>query len=99
MRGLGSSIGVSACANILSHTLKDSLQGKLSPQQMGGLLSNAEAIKSIPNELQEAVRQAFAHSFKRQMQALCGLTGAGLLATLIMFERRPRFQYRKDETQ
>jgi hypothetical protein len=98
MRGLGSSIGVSACANILSRTLADSLQGRLSAQQMNGLLGSAEVIKSIPAELQETVRWAFAHSFVRQMQALCGLAGAGLLATLIMVERQPRFQHREDGT-
>lgn len=63
---------------------------------MNELLGSAEAIKLIPVELQEAVRHAFAHSFMRQMQALCGLAGAGLLATLIMVERRPRFQERED---
>ncbi|KAF2106986.1 putative MFS multidrug transporter [Lophiotrema nucula] len=97
MRGLGSSIGVSVCANILSRTLTSKLSGELSSTQMKGLLGSAEAIKMIPAELQEQVRQAFAESFTRQMQALCGLAGAGLLATLIMVERRPRYQEREEE--
>ncbi|KAF2730605.1 major facilitator superfamily transporter [Polyplosphaeria fusca] len=95
-RSLGESIGVSACANILSHTLTDSLQGRLTPQQISVLLGDAGMVKSIPTGLQEAVRRDFAHSFTRQMQALCGLAGAGLLATLTMVERRPRYQHRED---
>ncbi|KAF2181151.1 hypothetical protein K469DRAFT_692381 [Zopfia rhizophila CBS 207.26] len=92
MRNLGGSIGISICANLLSSTLSNQLNDRLSPTQFHALLGSAEAIDVIPRELQDQVREAFSRSFTRQMQAITGLGVAGLLFTLIMIERRPRFQ-------
>ncbi|KAF2004138.1 major facilitator superfamily transporter [Amniculicola lignicola CBS 123094] len=91
MRALGMSIGVSICANILSKTLSSAVADQLLPNQFRAVLGSAEAINSISPELQNQVRHAFAVGFTRQMQAICGLAGAGLLSTLIMIEKKPRF--------
>ncbi|KAH8724201.1 major facilitator superfamily transporter [Phaeosphaeriaceae sp. PMI808] len=92
MRNLGGSIGISICANLLSDTLSNRVAKLLSPVQFQSLLGSAESIHLIPKEAQDEVRDAFARSFQRQMYAVTGLGAAGLLCTLIMVERKPRFQ-------
>ncbi|KAF2183643.1 drug resistance transporter EmrB/QacA subfamily [Zopfia rhizophila CBS 207.26] len=91
-RNLGGSIGISICANILNNSLSGKVKGLLTPEQFGALKGSAEAIKLISPSVQEQVREAFAKSFTRQMYAVTSLAAAGLLFTLIMVERRPRFQ-------
>ena len=92
-RVLGGSIGVAICANILNNHITDQLDGILDPVQMKGLLASAQALALIPPELREVVREAFAASFIQQMQVILGLSSAGFLATLLMVEKRPRFQH------
>jgi hypothetical protein len=92
-RVLGGSIGVAICANILNNHITDRLHGILDPLQIKALLASVQALELIPSEQREVVREAFTASFIQQMQIILGLSGAGLLLTLLMVERRPRFQH------
>jgi len=92
-RVLGGSVGVAICANILNNDLAEKLRGLLSPDQVKALLASAQTLASVPSELQTTVRETFAASFVEQMHAVLGLGCAGLLATLLMVERRPRYQH------
>jgi hypothetical protein len=92
-RVLGGSIGVAICANILNNHIRDRLEGLLDPRHMKALLASAQTMALIPPELREIVREAFAASFVQQMQIILGLSAVGLLVTLLMVEKRPRFQH------
>ncbi|KAF2446031.1 major facilitator superfamily transporter [Karstenula rhodostoma CBS 690.94] len=92
-RVLGGSIGVAICANILNDHLANRLRGLLSPDQIRALLASAQTLAFISPDLRQAVRDTFAESFVMQMQVILGLSCAGLLATLLMIERQPRYQH------
>lgn len=92
-RVLGGSIGVAIAANILNNDLVSKLRGVLSQEQLKGLLASAQALSLIPPALQGSVQDSFAESFVQQMQVVLGLCCAGLLATLLMVEKRPRYQH------
>lgn len=85
-------VGVSTCANILSSTLSSTVKDKLSAEELNIILGSAEAVTRVTPYLQETIRQAFSLAFTTQMQAVWGITAAGLLCTLIMVEKKPRFQ-------
>jgi hypothetical protein len=92
MRNLGGCIGVSICANIVTATLSVRLNGVVSRAQLEMVLRSALVIDSMSPEVQEKIRGAFADSFTFQMQACTGLGAAAILGTLVMIERKPRFQ-------
>jgi hypothetical protein len=92
-RVLGGSLGVAVCANILNNHLTDRLAEFVDPVHVKALLASAQAVALIPPELREVVRGAFAASFIQQMQVVLGLSAAGLVSTLLMVEKRPRFQH------
>ncbi|KAF2865599.1 major facilitator superfamily transporter [Massariosphaeria phaeospora] len=92
-RVLGGSLGVAICANILNNHLTDRLEGIVDPMHLKALLASAQTLALIPPELRGIVREAFAASFVQQMQIILGLSAAGLLVTLLMVEKRPRFQH------
>lgn len=91
-RVLGGSIGVAVCANILNNQLTSRLEGVLDPLHLKALLGSAQTMALIPPELRGVVRESFAMSFVRQMQVILGLSAAGFIATLLMVEKRPRYQ-------
>ncbi|KAF2177889.1 major facilitator superfamily transporter [Zopfia rhizophila CBS 207.26] len=77
-RVLGGSIGVSICANILNNRITDRLAGILLSSQIKALLGSAQTVALLPPVVREEVREVFATSFTQQMQAILGLSGAGL---------------------
>ncbi|KAK3169217.1 hypothetical protein OEA41_008600 [Lepraria neglecta] len=88
-RILGGSIGLAVCTNILKKKVK-SASSFLSSQQMNDLLQSAQTIKTLPPSLQEAMRQVFGKGYNEEMQALTAFGGATVLATLMMWEKKPR---------
>lgn len=88
-RILGGSIGLAVCTNILNEKVKAG-SDFLSPQQLDALLQSAQAIKALPPNVQVVVRETFGRGYNEEMQALTAFGGAALLATLMMWERRPR---------
>ena len=88
-RILGGSIGLAVCTNILNKKVK-SESSFLSSQQMNDLLQSTQTIKTLPPNLQEAMRQVFGKGYNEEMQALTAFGGATVLATLMMWEKKPR---------
>ena len=88
-RVLGGSVGLAVCTNVLNDKIK-SASIFLSPQQLNGLLESAQAIETLPPSFQEALRRIYAAGYNEEMQVLTGFSGAAVVATLIMWERKPR---------
>ena len=89
-RILGGSIGLAACTNILNHKVKSQSQHFLSSQQLNGILASAQTINALPPDLQILIRRIFADGYNEEMQALTAFGGACLLASLLMWEKKPR---------
>lgn len=87
-RILGGSVGLAVCTNVLNTKIKSA--SFLSPQQLNGILESAQAIKTLPPSSQEALRSIYAAGFNEEMQLLTGFSGAAVVATLLMWERKPR---------
>ena len=88
-RILGGSIGLAVCTNILNDKVK-SESTFLSSQQLHSLLQSAEAINTLPSNLQERVRRIYGMGYNKEMQALTAFGGAAVLATLLMWEKKLR---------
>ncbi|KAI4164050.1 MAG: hypothetical protein LQ342_002285 [Letrouitia transgressa] len=88
-RILGGSIGLAVCTNILNEKVKSG-SALLSSQQLNSLLRSAQLIETLPPRLQTLVRQLYGRGYNEQMQALTAFGGAAVLATLIMWEKKPR---------
>ncbi len=89
-RILGGSIGLAICTNVLNDKVKSEAKQFLSPVQLNGVLESAETIKMLSPDLQRVIRRIFARGYNEEMQALTAFGGACVLATLLMWERKPR---------
>ncbi|KAM0803962.1 drug resistance transporter EmrB/QacA subfamily [Usnea florida] len=89
-RILGGSIGLAACTNILNDKVKSEAKHFLSPVQLNGVLESAQTINKLPPDVQVLLRRVFARGYNQEMQALTAFGGACILATLFMWEKRPR---------
>ncbi|MCJ1233481.1 hypothetical protein MMC14_001439 [Varicellaria rhodocarpa] len=89
-RIIGGSIGLTIGTNILNENVKSGTTEFLSSQQLSDLLQSAQTIKTLPSDLQMVVKQVFGKGYNEEMQALTGFSGAALLATLMMWEGKPR---------
>lgn len=89
MRLIGGSIGIAVCTNILNNKVR-SASTILSQQQVRDLLQNTQTLRSLPPTQQRTVRELFARGYNEEMRVLIAFSGATLLATLMMCERKPR---------
>lgn len=67
--------------------IKNSLLGSLNPQEMMSIFRSTDFIKTLPGNLQAAVREDFAESFNLQMRVVLGFAVAGTLTTLLMWQK------------
>jgi len=89
-RYLGGAIGIAICTNILKKHISSTLSPILSPSQLNALGQSTQALDTLPETLQNAVRQAYGEGYNKQMQVMAGLGAAAFLGTLLMYERTPR---------
>ena len=75
---------------MLNDKVKSESKHFLSPAQLNGVLQSAETIKTLSPDLQRIVRRVFASGYNEEMQALTAFGGACVLASLLMWERKPR---------
>ena len=75
---------------MLNDKVKSESQRFLSLDQLNGVLRSADTIKTLPPDLQRVVRRIFASGYNEEMQALTAFGGACVLASLLMWERKPR---------
>lgn len=75
---------------MLNDKVKSKSKHFLSPQQLSGVLQSAETINTLSPDLQRIVRRVFASGYNEEMQVLTAFGGACVLATLLMWEKKPR---------
>ena len=75
---------------MLNDKVKSESQRFLSPDQLNGVLGSADTIKTLSPDLQRVVRRIFASGYNEETQALTAFGGACVLASLLMWERKPR---------
>lgn len=75
---------------LLRSYLSSTLPAEIGPQALVQISDNLSSIKNLKVANQETIKNAFAVGYSRQMQLLVGFSGAALLASFLMWERRPR---------
>lgn len=91
-RALGGSIGLSICTNLLNNHVSSVLSPILSADELSALLSSTEAVAGISPRLQDKVKEAFASGYNLQWLAMIAFSGGAVLASLMMVEKKPRWQ-------
>ncbi|KAJ8059405.1 hypothetical protein OCU04_012352 [Sclerotinia nivalis] len=86
-RELGGALGIAICSNVLNAKIKSSLKGELTARQLDALFKSSQDISALSASLQENVRVAYASGFGDQIKVLVGLSGCGILATFLFWER------------
>lgn len=89
-RYFGGCVGIAVCTNVLNNLVTSRLSSHLSGDQIADVLRLPSSILSLPPTGQSLVRKVYAEGYNQQMRALIAFAGAGLLATLLMWERKPR---------
>ena len=75
---------------MLNDKVKSESKHFLSPHQLNGVLQSVETIKTLSPDLQRVIRRVFASGYNEEMQALTAFGGACVLASLLMWEKKPR---------
>ncbi|KAL2292505.1 hypothetical protein FJTKL_09468 [Diaporthe vaccinii] len=90
-RFLGGNIVVSIVTAVGNSWIKHALSDKMTWEQISAIFRSTEAIETLPPSLSTLVREDFVGSFNLQMEVVLGFTVAGILTTLLMWQR-PQLQ-------
>ncbi|KAM5437363.1 hypothetical protein McanMca71_001024 [Microsporum canis] len=90
VRVLGGTISVAICSTALSSYLAPRLAVIITPAELKAIADSLSAINNLTSMQKDAVRNEFAHGYNRQMGLLTVFSGLALLATLLLWERKPR---------
>jgi hypothetical protein len=75
--------------SVMKGQLQSKLPEVLSPKLVNAVLQNSEVIKTLPSKTQDAVRTIFSDGHNLQFRIIAIVTAAQLLATLLMFQKKP----------
>jgi len=90
IRVLGGTLGLAICSTTLNSHLHSELLTILTPAELQLISESASNISGFSLERQTAVRVAFAEGYTRQMWVMAAFSGLVFLASLLLWERRPR---------
>lgn len=90
-RFLGGNIVVSIVTAVGNSWMKNALSGEMTWEQISAIFRSTEVIETLPPSLSTLVREDFVGSFNLQMEIVLGFTVAGILTTLLMWQR-PQLQ-------
>ncbi|KAF2093099.1 drug resistance transporter EmrB/QacA subfamily [Rhizodiscina lignyota] len=90
IRVLGGTISLAICSTILNNHLKGKLAHLITPAQIQAISENLSSIQSLSPTERAAVRTAFAEGYNRQNIFLTVFSGLSLIASLFLWERKPR---------
>ena len=62
----------------------------LNPEQLKAILESTRSIALLPSNLRHAAAIVFAEGYDLQMRVTIGISASELLATALMWEKRPR---------
>ncbi|KAI9740045.1 MAG: hypothetical protein M1818_004796 [Claussenomyces sp. TS43310] len=86
-RFLGGGVVVSIVTAVGNSWIKNALSKSLTPLQILAIFRSTEVINTLPASLQTVVREDFVESFNLQMRIVLGFSVAGVLTTLLMWQR------------
>lgn len=89
-RVLGGAIGLGAASCIFNSLIKARLSPILSSKQLGAVLDSTRSIELLPANLQQQTANVFAEGYNLQMRVMIGVSAAEVLATALMWEKKPR---------
>lgn len=75
---------------MLRNYLTPTLAGIVGPKELQEISESLSSIQKLSPAQIEAVRNAFAVGYNKQMQLLTGFSGAALLASFLIWERKAR---------
>lgn len=75
---------------MLSNYVAPILTAAVGPKQLQEILQSLSSIENLDPSQKEAVRNGFAGGYNKQMQLLTGFSAAALLASFLLWERKPR---------
>jgi len=77
-------------STLLSNYVGPTLSSVVTPEELHAISDSFSNIDKFSPSQVEAVRTAFAVGYGRQMKLLVGFSAAGLLASLLLIERKQR---------
>ncbi|KAI1078176.1 putative multidrug resistance protein fnx1 [Whalleya microplaca] len=87
-RMMGSAVVLAVSTSVFNTYARPHLQSLLGVSNSDGLLLSGAALASLPQELQEGVRNILAEGYNRQTLVLCVSAGLQVLASLLMWEKK-----------
>lgn len=75
---------------VLTNFIGPALTAVAGPKELQEISQNLSSIQNLGPAQQEAVRNAFAVGYNKQMQLLTGFSGAALLVSLLIWEWKAR---------
>lgn len=86
-RFLGGAIVISIVTAVGNSWIKRDLSSSLTPTQILAIFGSTNVISTLSENLQIMVRGDFVQSFNLQMRIVLGFTAAGVLTTLLMWQK------------
>lgn len=77
-------------STILNDYAKSNLRGIITPAQLLEISDSLTTIEMLTPEQRAAVRTTFAEGYNKQMRIMTVFSGAAVLTTLLVWERKPR---------
>ncbi|RYP45630.1 hypothetical protein DL768_008067 [Monosporascus sp. mg162] len=88
-RVFGGAVGIAICSIILNTKIEDQLAGTMDPDEIEALHRSPTITSNLPQEQQQLVRRVYASAFTFDMILMIGVCAAGMICSLLTFERRP----------
>ncbi|RYP41388.1 hypothetical protein DL767_001026 [Monosporascus sp. MG133] len=88
-RVFGGAVGIAICSIILNTKIEDQLAGAMDPDEIEALHRSPTNTSYLPQEQQQLVRRVYASAFTSDMILMIGVCAAGIICSLLTFERRP----------
>ncbi|EEH05271.1 drug resistance transporter EmrB/QacA subfamily [Histoplasma capsulatum G186AR] len=90
VRVLAGTISLAICSTILNNCLRPKMASVISPSQLRAISDSLSAIDDLTPAQRIAVRQAFGEGYNKQNIFLTAFSGVSVLASLFIWEKKPR---------
>ncbi|QSS53097.1 MFS multidrug transporter [Histoplasma capsulatum var. duboisii H88] len=90
VRVLAGTISLAICSTILNNYLRPKMASVISPSQLRAISNSLAAIDDLTPAQRIAVRQAFGEGYNKQNIFLTAFSGVSVLASLLIWEKKPR---------
>ena len=77
-------------STILNNHTRSKLKSLITSSELLDISNSLSTIEALTPAQQATVRTAFAEGYNKQMQVMIAFSGMGLLACLLIWEKKPR---------